>query len=373
MHSKTIAFAIAAALVFTPMLAGCGGSQGDSGSSQGPGSDGVEQEQVAAPVLDGKWRQEGHADGEDGMIGAIDGDMIALWLSADGDDWIYWCGTFEAPQSDAPYAWTSKADKGNMTGLLSSQDDTKDFSFADGKITFKFSALGETTDIVMEQVSEETGLLAELKAGEGNPVDKAESDVKDLVLKDSSYVIQDGYVQYAMAIDNPNEEFAPHSVSVTVSGKAEDGTVSFSDDWMIGGLLPGSTTYWSGQAGSGNVAESDNVEIKISVDDDDWYKTAQKLDFYQIDNVSTTTDSLGYIVVTGEITLKDAVELVDGHNAEKPMLVCVFKDAEGKLIAGSSTFTHSDLKVGEPSTFEVDSRFKDLDYATVEVYANPWW
>lgn len=53
------------------------------------------------------------------------------------------------------------------------------------------------------------GLLAELKSGEGKPVDKAEADVKDLVLKDSNYVIQDGYVQYVMAMDNPNGEFAP--------------------------------------------------------------------------------------------------------------------------------------------------------------------
>ena len=52
-------------------------------------------------------------------------------------------------------------------------------------------------------------MLAELKSGEGKPVDKAEADVKDLVLKDSNYVIQDGYVQYVMAMDNPNGEFAP--------------------------------------------------------------------------------------------------------------------------------------------------------------------
>ena len=136
-------------------------------------------------------------------------------------------------------------------------------------------------------------MLAELKSGEGKPVDKAEADVKDLVLKDSNYVIQDGYVQYVMAMDNPNGEFAPRSVYVTVSDKAEDGTVSFSDDWTIGGLLPGSTTYWTNRAGNGNVAASDNVEIKISVEDDDWYKTSQKYDFYQMDNVSTTTDSFG--------------------------------------------------------------------------------
>ena len=88
--------------------------------------------------------------------------------------------------------------------------------------------------------------------------------------------------------------------------------------------------------------------------------------------MSTTTDSFGDIAATGEITLKDAVELAGHHNAEKPMLVCVFKDAEGKLIAGSSTFVESDLKVGEPSTFEIDANFEDLEYATVEVCANPW-
>ena len=60
-----------------------------------------------------------------------------------------------------------------MTGLFSSQDDAKEFKYADGKLTFTFSMRGESTDVMMEQVSKETGLLAELKSGEGKSVDRS--------------------------------------------------------------------------------------------------------------------------------------------------------------------------------------------------------
>jgi hypothetical protein len=153
-----------------------------------------------------------------------------------------------------------------------------------------------------------------------------------------------------------------------------DGKISFTDDWTISNTLPESTTYWSSQAGNDNVAESDTIEIKLSVDDDNWYKTSQKYNFYQIDNVNTSTDSLGYLIATGEITLKEDVRIGKSDDAKEPSLQCVLKDANGKLVGGFNTYVNNELKVGEPTPFEIrdHSLPKDLAYATVEVYANPW-
>ena len=39
---------------------------------------------------------------------------------------------------------------------------------------------------------------------------------------------------------------------------------------------------------------------------------------------------------------------------------------------GYTTFTSGDLTVGEPKAFELESMFAAVDYATAEVYANPW-
>ncbi|MDO4539181.1 MAG: hypothetical protein Q4B54_13535, partial [Coriobacteriales bacterium] len=209
-----------AALTLTPLMVGCGNS------NSGAGSSGTSQtEAPAAPVLDGKWRQAGHAEGEEGMIGSIDGDVIALWFHTADGDWTYWYGSLETPKDNSAYTWTSKANKANMTGLLASQDDTKDFSYADGKISFKVTIQGKTADVTMEQTSNEAGLLAELKSGEG-AAPEVDAEIQDLQLVDSGYVVSPhGYVEYAIAINNPNEKYAPQSVKVNVVGRGADGTI----------------------------------------------------------------------------------------------------------------------------------------------------
>ena len=76
------------------------------------------------------------------------------WIS-DGDDTksLYWAGTYEAPTEAADeYAWTSENDK-DKTGsaLLASGDDTKDFTYADGILSYEASAMGTTKTVKLEK------------------------------------------------------------------------------------------------------------------------------------------------------------------------------------------------------------------------------
>ena len=61
-------------------------------------------------------------------------------------------------------------------------------------------------------------------------------------------------------------------------------------------------------------------------------------------------------------------------DAKEPSLQCVLKDANGNLVGGFNTYVNNELKVGEPTPFEIrdHSLPKDLAYATVGVYANSW-
>ena len=367
MKSRILALAVVAAITVTPILSACGSSQGGDG---GPAS-GSPSSQVAAPVLDGRWRQVNHDEGDDGMIGIVDGDMIELLIGSDGTDWVYWCGTFEAPTSNGSYTFTSIADEVNKRGLLASLDDTKEFTYKDGHLIFEFTMRGETVEVVMEQVSEEAGLLAEVKSGEGKPAPK-DADIKNLELVDYNYVLSNGYVKYVLAIHNPNEEFAPKFTNVKVVGRSPSGTITFSDDWTVGITLPGATTYWASQAGGGDVSEEDTIEISVSVDEDNWVKTSLKDNFYAIDNASIATDKYDRFVVTGEITLLEDVDLPGTQDAKSPSIICVLKDADGGLVAGFNTYTSGDLIVGEPSAFEIDSMFEAVDFENAQVYANPW-
>ena len=353
-------------LALTLALTACGAqSSSDSGSTP------AQEAQAQAPNLDGMWLQEGRKDGDEGMVGAIDGDVIALWFHTNEMDADYWIGSFEAPTSNANYTWTSAANRSLMTGLLCSQEDSKEFSYADGKISFDVTLQGETTNVVMVQSTQQSGILADALASMQEQ-DQATADVKDLVIEDSGYVLSHGYVEFALAVTNPNEGVAPRFTNVSIVGRKEDGSIRFSDDWVIGSTAPGETTYWASQAGSGDVEESDTIEITVKVNEGDWFATKQSGDCYAIENLSTDVGDFGDFKTTGEITLKEDVKLDTFNDVKTPMIVCILKDADGKIISGYSTFISSELTVGTPQAFEATSMFDQVDYATVEAYANPW-
>ncbi len=110
-----------------------------------------------------------------------------------------------------------------------------------------------------------------------NSTEQAQSnEPQDLVLADSNYVLSQGYVEYALEIQNPNENYAADFVTVTVTSKHADGSIGFSDEWVVSNILPESTSYWASQAGDGDTIDSDIVEISLSVSDYNWKKQIKR-------------------------------------------------------------------------------------------------
>ena len=67
------------------------------------------------------------------------------WMSKDTKS-LYWAGSYIAPESAVTeYSWTSENDT-EKTGsaLLASGDDTKEFTYKDGVISYEASAMGTT-------------------------------------------------------------------------------------------------------------------------------------------------------------------------------------------------------------------------------------
>ena len=78
-------------------------------------------------------------------------DLIEInWVSDGGNTKsLYWAGTYVAPTEPTnDYAWTSENDK-EKTGmaLLASSDDTKEFTYKDGVISYEASAMGTTKKV----------------------------------------------------------------------------------------------------------------------------------------------------------------------------------------------------------------------------------
>lgn len=130
---RIIGLALSLAMIFA--LVACGGG---------------EEAKPEEPLdLTGTWIQE---DAEDSYQKAVikDGTIEINWVSEEDEtEALYWIGTYVAPtEATEEYTWTSEGDTETMaSALLASQDETKEFTYTDGKLTYKASAMGVTTTI----------------------------------------------------------------------------------------------------------------------------------------------------------------------------------------------------------------------------------
>lgn len=160
---KLIALCLAVSLALT--LAACGGTVSSESTSP---TAGTESETVSsapevtpeptpdpAPDLTGVWTQVDAGDSY--QQATIQGDTIEInWIGTDGTSALYWAGSFAAPTTaDEPYTWTSTNDTSKTSGaLMASSDETKDFTYEDGTISYSVSMMGVTTTVQLEKSGE---------------------------------------------------------------------------------------------------------------------------------------------------------------------------------------------------------------------------
>lgn len=175
------------ALVFAGALAACGSTdapEAPATSAAAAANDAAEnaeptEEKVEAPDLTGVW----HSTDDSAFVqrATIAGTAMTIdWVPQDGspDSRLYWAGTFEAPEVEGAYTWTSTNDH-SRTGaeLLASGDDTKDFTYEDGEISYEVSALGESGTVTLEQTSTEVPADAVTSAEAEGGIEVLESGI----------------------------------------------------------------------------------------------------------------------------------------------------------------------------------------------------
>lgn len=145
-RTSTVAvLALAGALAF----AGC--SSPSSSSDDGAHASGTSQ---AAPTatsqakpadLTGEWIQENAGDAY--QSAKVTADSISVdWVDTKGGTTsVYWVGTYEAPTNPGPFTWTSSRDAAATDrALLASTEPTKEFRYAEDKISYEVSMMGVT-------------------------------------------------------------------------------------------------------------------------------------------------------------------------------------------------------------------------------------
>ena len=163
---KLFALFLASSLALT--LAACSGADtSESASSAAPSSEAEsstpaeasEPTPEPAPDLTGTWTQVDA--GESYQQATISGETIVInWVSEDGTTALYWAGTFAAPETaEEPYTWTSTNDTFQTSGaLLASSDESKNFTYQSGKISYEVSMMGATTTLELEKTSDDAEL-----------------------------------------------------------------------------------------------------------------------------------------------------------------------------------------------------------------------
>lgn len=149
--------AVAAALALT--LAGCSANQGD------PAKDTTDTAIIKstpthiperAPELTGSWKQNNSKSADGWTSATITGATITVNFVTDKGDStsLFWVGTFTPPKdAKTPYTWTSTRDKtATDNALLASTDDTKDFVYDHGEISFPVTITGTTATVRMSKV-----------------------------------------------------------------------------------------------------------------------------------------------------------------------------------------------------------------------------
>lgn len=127
-------------------LTGCGGN--DNSKKETP----KKEEKVDKPLdLTGTWASNEEGTYQEAVIS--DGTIEINWVSEDDTRSLYWAGTYDAPtKATNEYSWTSKNDTEKTSGaMLASSDDTKEFTYKDGVISYEASAMGSTKTVKLEK------------------------------------------------------------------------------------------------------------------------------------------------------------------------------------------------------------------------------
>lgn len=146
-------------LIICVAIAGCSGTSTENGSSdlQVENQKSQEIKQKKEPLnLTGTWRSE-NVNGSY-MEAKIEADAISIdcLTNNEAQRSIYRVGTYTAPADDpGDYSWTSTRNiEKTQNALLSSRDDTKEFSYsaASKTINYEVSMMGQTRQVALTKV-----------------------------------------------------------------------------------------------------------------------------------------------------------------------------------------------------------------------------
>lgn len=192
MKRKIVTMLLLATLSVSVVGCGTSSSSGSTKENTKTSQSEEKEEEAKEPTdLTGVWASE-NKDGSYQEATITDDSIEINWISDDGaTKSIYWSGTYTAPTEFVEeYSWTSDRNKEKTdSALLASTDDTKEFTYKNGKISYEVSAMGTTSTVELTQTSKdapETATESETGTSDTTTSDSSYSDTADNTSKEQA-------------------------------------------------------------------------------------------------------------------------------------------------------------------------------------------
>jgi hypothetical protein len=224
-----------------------------------------------------------------------------------------------------------------------------------------FVACGNGSSSKTTEGTQKTEVSESENTNEVSPQEEA----KPLEIKESGYVTSEGfgdyYVHYAITIFNPNESTAIEYPSFRITAKDKDGLVTGTDDMTLHMIYPGQELTFASQ-GPSSPEKPSSVEFEIIPPDEYYIIPVSDLEYstpavFAIEGVKKSKDTVTGTVKSNNDYLIDDVQLV-----------IAFKNKDGKLIGGTTTYVDK-LAANGSAPFEFDTYISEYVTDDYEIFA----
>lgn len=339
-------------LGLSTFMVACGGNNSSQKNEEDIESE-ISQEEDTSKSLEGNWEEK--EKGDSYQAGYIHDDIIEIFWISDGGDTkaLYWSGSYTAPDNlDNGYSWDSINNKEKTaTALLASGDDTKTFTYENGEIVYKASALGTTKTMHLVPTDTDYSEKQDSESREGlsdTPTNPENYDIEVM----AEYTLPDSigwYTRHFIIIKNNSEETI--DISTSSLAYSEDGTMVGAADSSFDALGSGCTSvlYEAFETD----ADIDYYETEINTSKSEYFDSIIQDLSYEQNNVDK--GAVFQVTNTGE----DAGEFVEGH---------ALFFLNGELVGYESTyFTDNDSEIKPGKTISKQMTCYE-NFDTIEFY-----
>lgn len=221
-------------------------------------------------------------------------------------------------------------------------------------------ALGISDSDGGEQLDDDNGSNAVSKEATASDIERAYQSLK--ISESGWHVDSNGYVDYALTIQNTSEDLIVEYPEVIITGRAADGSVVFSKSQVMGVVYPGYDLTFACMTGDGTAPAT--VEFALGKPQD--YQVSVGTGHpteYKVHDLSVRKDGAGKLTVSGEI--EKTVEGDEWLDSQGVWLSVILRDDQGQIVYGWNGFVDSP-GLGEQMPFSI-AVYSVPDYATVEV------